>query len=895
MAKPPSGTVTFLFTDIEGSTRLWEEQPEVMRELVAQHDRRSRAAIEANHGFIVKGTGDGFHAAFARAGDAVRAAEQVQAVTADLPALKVRMGINTGEVQERDGDYFGTAVNRAQRLMAAGHGGQVLLTGVTADLVPGLTLRNLGEHRLRDLASPTVVWQLGTGEFPALRTLDDVPGNLPAQRTSFIGRAFEVSHVAKLVGAERLVTLTGPGGVGKSRLALQVAAELSSDFQDGAWFASLASLAESALVATTVLESLAVRERHGEAALDTLCAWASTRRALVVLDNCEHLLAEVAQVVDRLLDASATVHVIVTSQEPLGVRGEHVWAVAPLTGTDGVATDSVELFVDRARMARADFTLSPDNEPAVIEICQRLDHVPLAIELAAARMRAMAPADIARRLDQRLDLLTSSDRLAPDRHRTLNAAMRWSYELLDQTQRRVFDRLSVFAGPFTIEAARGVVEGDGVDEWATLDGVLALVDKSLVIAEQTSAGARYRLLETTRAFGHGHLVESGTDSLYRDRHADHYADYVLSRRPQLHGAGDQAALDEVVDELENVRVALRKAADDPASPRFDELYSALYPLWTGHGRLSEGTAWARELRRSTPADASKRIVALGFAANVSNGSDLELGRELAEAAIALAHDTGLGPPLMARAAFGVGAMMQGDIAAALTSCDQIVATVHAEPAVFIATEALICMTAVLNVCGAVDRLDGVLPLLSDLVARSGSAYQRAAYDSTMAPVIHMTDPEHAGEYLQRGYQRNLRIGNYHTLSTATMFLALHELRSGRVAPAAEWARRSIELATEHSPAFIAQGVDAAIAVVKRHSSADAAVLLGALRAHRERVRQTGSPPEIDAEARYESSLRRKLGDAFDIRYAEGHALDESEMIAHVYAQLDVIVNAFPQR
>jgi predicted ATPase len=890
MATPPSGTVTFLFTDIEGSTRLWEEQPEVMRELVAQHDQLSRTAIEANHGFIVKATGDGFHAAFARAADAVRAAEHLRAATAELPALRVRMGINTGEVQERDGDYFGTAVNRAQRLMAAGHGGQVLLAGVTADLVPGLTLRNLGEHRLRDLASPTVIWQLGTGEFPALRTLDDLPGNLPAQRTSFIGRAFEVTHVAALVEAERLVTLTGPGGVGKSRLALQVAAELSPAFADGAWFASLASLAESALVATTLLESVEVRERQGEAALDTLCAWASTRNALVVLDNCEHLLAEVAQVVDRVLDASASVRVLVTSQEPLGVRGEHVWTVTPLLGSDGVATDSVELFVDRARMARADFTLNAENEQAVLEICKRLDHVPLAIELAAARMRAMAPADIARRLDQRLELLTSSDRLAPDRHRTLNAAMRWSYELLDQTQRHVFDRLSVFAGPFTIEAASAVVEGDGVDEWATLDGVLALVDKSLVISDETTTGARYRLLETMRAFGHGHLVESGTESLYRDRHADHYADYVLSRRPQLHGAGDPVALDDVVAELENVRVALRKVADDAGSARFDELYSSLYPLWTGHGRLSEGTAWARELRGSTPADPVARIVALGFAANVSNGSDLELGRELADAAIGLADDSGLGLPLMARAAFSVGAMMQGDIAAAITSCDRVIATVHAEPSVFIAAEALMCVTAVLNVCGVVDRLDTVLPVLSDFVGRSGSAYQRAAYDNTMAPVIHLTDPEHAGEYLQRGYQRNLAIGNYHALSTTTMFLALHELRSGRVAPAAQWARRSIELAAEHSPAFIAQGIDAAIAVVKRHSSADAAVLLGALGAHRERVRQAGSPPEIDAEARYEVSLRRKLGDEFEVRRAEGRVLDETEMIAYAIDRLDTVTD-----
>jgi predicted ATPase/class 3 adenylate cyclase len=894
VAQPPSGTVTFLFTDIEGSTRLWEEQPEAMCDLVAAHDARFRAAIEANGGFVVKATGDGFHAAFARAEDAVRAAQQLQAAVADLSPVTVRMGINTGEVQERDGDYFGPAVNRAARLMAAGHGGQVLLAGVTAELVPGLTLRNLGEHRLRDLASPMVVWQLGTGEFPPLRTLDDLPGNLPPQRTSFIGRVDEVRHLAELIETDRLVTLIGPGGVGKSRLALQAAAELAPRFRDGAWFASLAALAESALVATTVLESVSVRERQGEAALDTLCAWASAREALVVIDNCEHLLGEVARVVDRILDASATVRVIVTSQESLGVLGEHVWAVAPLSGAGGRSADSIELFVDRARMARADFTLTADNEAAVVEICERLDRVPLAIELAAARVRGMAPADIARRLDQRLNLLTSADRFAPDRHRTLEAATRWSYELLDQTQQRVFDRLSVFAGPFAIDAAGTIVAGDGVEAWEILDVVLALVDKSLVVADETSGGARYRLLETMREFGHGNLVSSGTEEVYRNRHADYYADFVLSRQPQLHGAGDQEALDEVVRELENIRVALRQAADDARSSRFDELYSALYLLWIGRGRLSEGTTWARELRDRLAADPVARIVALGFAANVTSGSALGLGNELASAAIELAGATGLGPPLMAHAVIGLVAMMQGDIPAAIDACEQVLASVDAEPAVFVAAESLIIVTAVLTVCGALDRLDPILPVLSDLVDSSASAYQRAAYGNTMAPVIHLTDPVHAGEYLARGYQRNRDVGNYHALGTTTMFLALHELRSGHIVPAAEWASRSIELANEHSPAFLAQAVDAAVAIVKRTSPSGAAVLLGALHAHRDRVRQAGSPPEIDAEARYEASLRRVLRDEFDVRRAEGFALDEPEMIAAALAQLRSIVDGHRQ-
>jgi predicted ATPase/class 3 adenylate cyclase len=591
----PSGTVTFLFTDMEGSTRRWEEDPDAMRLAVVRHNECVRGAIEANGGYVFATGGDGFAAAFSRAADAVAAAQAAQAGLAEVTNIAVRMGINTGEVHERDGDYFGPPVNRTARLMAAGHGGQVLISGVTAELVPGLVLRNLGEHRLRDLGSPVLIWQLGSGEFPPLRTLDELPGNLPVQRTSFVGRADEVKALAALIGSERLVTLTGPGGVGKSRLALQVAAEVTPDFRDGAWFVGLTSLEECALVAPTILGALGVLERLGEPVLDTLCAWARTRQALVVIDNCEHLLTEVAEVVDRVLEASGTLSVVATSQSPLGVRGEHVWTVAPLSGPEGLPSDSVELFVDRAGMVRAEFTLNDDNEAAVVEICRRLDHIPLAIELAAARVRGMTPTDISRRLDQRFRLLASSDRSAPGRHRTLDGAMRWSYELLDSTQQRVFDRSSVFAGPFTIDAAEAVVAGEGVDEWEVLDGILALVDKSLVLVDEATGTTRYYLLETMRQFGQANLWAAGITERYRDCHADYYSDYVLSRRARLHGSGDQAALDEVETELENIRVALRQAADDHTSSRFEELYSALYLLWLGR-KPSEGTSWALELK-----------------------------------------------------------------------------------------------------------------------------------------------------------------------------------------------------------------------------------------------------------------------------------------------------------
>ena len=887
----PSGTVTFLFTDIEGSTRLWEEQPDIMRIAVAKHDELLRAVMEANAGYAFATGGDGFAVAFARAADAVAAAEQAQTAIAGLDPIRVRMGINTGEVHERDGDYFGPAVNRTARLMAAGHGGQVLVSGVTAELVPGLVLRNLGEHRLRDLGSPMLIWQLGSGEFPPLHTLDQLPGNLPAQRTSFVGRAQEVKELAARVPTERLVTLTGPGGVGKSRLALQVAAEVAPEFPDGAWFVGLTALEEGALVAATILGALGMPERQGEPALDTLCSWARARHALVVLDNCEHLLAEVAEVVDRVLEASRTLSILATSQSLLGVRGEHVWAVVPLSGAPGLTLDSVELFVDRARMVRADFTLVDDNKAAVIAICERLDHVPLAIELAAARVQGMAPADIVRRLDQRLRLLASSDRSAPGRHRTLDAAVRWSYDLLDETQRRVFDRCSVFAGPFTIEAADAVVAGDGVDEWAVLEGVLALVTKSLVIADEAGGATRYHLLETMRQFGQADLSADGTNAAYRDRHADHYANFVLSRRRQLQGSGDQAALDEVEGDLENIRVALRRAADDGSSSRFEELYSALYLLWLTRDRSSEGTAWAIELKGRPEVEAATRIVALGFAASVAARQDLAVADELARAADELAAATHAAVPLVAMSALSLSTMMQGRAEEAIAGCGRTIALAGREPNPFLRGVALAICLAVLATCGVLEGLEDLRRAVTLLAEELDNQYLRSMNWGATAPIIHVTDPEHAREFLLLGYEQSELSGNHANLSTLAMFLAIHELRAGDLSAGARWANRALQRTTEYVPSYVAQMINVIIAAVKRHSAADAAVLLGALRAHRDRREQAGTRGEIDAEARYETSLHRQLGAEFDHLYGQGAALDDAAMISLAFSQLDAIIDA----
>jgi predicted ATPase len=876
---------------MEGSTRRWEEDPDAMRLAIAKHDEAVRGAIEANGGYVFATGGDGFAAAFQRAADGVAAAQQAQAALALIDGIAVRMGLNTGEVHERDGNYFGPAVNRTARLMAAGHGGQVLISGVTAELVPGLVLRNLGEHRLRDLGSPLLIWQIGTGEFPPLRTLDELPGNLPVQRTSFVGRADEVKELGALVGSERLVTLTGPGGVGKSRLALQVAAEMAPEFQDGAWLVGLTSLEEGPLLAATILSALAVPERQGEPVLDTLRDWARSHHALVVIDNCEHLLSEVAEVADRMLEASSTVSFVATSQSLLGIRGEHVWAVAPLSGSKGRPVDSVELFVDRAKMVRADFTLSDDNEASVIEICERLDHIPLAIELAAARVRGMAPADIVRRFDRRLRFFSSSDRSAPGRHRTLDGAIRWSYELLDDTQRRVFDRCSVFAGPFTIDAAEVIVAGDGVDEWEVLDEILALVDKSLVLADETSGITRYHLLDTMREFGQANVSAAATEGLYRDRHADYYADYVSSRLPQLHGSGDQAALDEVERELENIRVALRRAADNHSSSRFEELYSALYLLWIARGRLSEGTSWAIELKGRPVLDPAVRIVTLGFAAHAANSNNIALGQELAHAANDLSAATHAAAPIFATSVINLGALMQGRTEEAIAGCDRLIALARDESDSFIRGLALMYCLAQVATCGAIDRVEGLRADVGAAAEELDNDYLRATLSGAMAPIIHVVDPEQAGEFLLRGYQQNDALGIRTGASMLAMFLALHELRSGDDVAAARWASRSLQLATDYGPSYVAQTVNAIVPTVRRHSPSDAAVLLGALRAHRAQKQQAGTQAEIDAESRYETSLRRQLGAEFDALYSKGQALDETAMITMAFSQLDAIIDS----
>jgi class 3 adenylate cyclase len=455
-ATAPSGVVTFLFTDVEGSTRRWESDADAMRPALAVHDKVLRAAIEAYDGFLFSHTGDGVVAAFASPISAVNAAIDAQREL----QLPVRMGLATGEAELRDGDYFGTVLNRAARVMAAGHGGQILLAESTAGLLSRVDLLDLGPRRLRDVPTPVGVFQVRAAglqtDFPALRALDTSPGNLRRAATSFIGRDAELAEVQAALREHRLVTLTGVGGVGKTRLAQEVAAHLADEFPDGVWFFELAAVSDPAAVPDAVAAVLGITQQPGKTVTESVASALEGRSRLLVFDNCEHVRDAVADLVEAILAASATVRILATSREGLGVADEQLWLVPSLEVGAGIDSAAVELFVERARSVVLRFALSnADDRAAVVDICRRLDGIPLAIELAASRMASMTVNEVRDRLDQRFRLLVGSRR-GLSRHQTLRHAVAWSYDHLEDGEKTLLDRCSVFAGGFDLESACAV-------------------------------------------------------------------------------------------------------------------------------------------------------------------------------------------------------------------------------------------------------------------------------------------------------------------------------------------------------------------------------------------------------------------------------------------------------
>ena len=670
---PPTGTVTFLFTDIEGSTRLSQHYPEAMPALFARHDQILRQAIEAHNGLVFQIIGDSFSAAFPSARDAVCAALEAQRSLvheAWSPApVKVRMGIHTGAAQAEAAfgeiRYSGyTTLALTQRIMSAGHGGQILLSRIAQeltreDLPPQAGLTNMGECTLKDFPHPQQLYQLTAddlpSEFPPLKTLESFNHNLPTQLTSFIGREKEIDELRKLIAEHRLVTLTGSGGAGKTRLALQVAADLLSLFSGGVWFVELAPLVDPALVVQTLLTVFKLREdpQGRRTPLEILQDYLHPKSALLILDNCEHLIEACAQVSESLLRACPKLKILASSREALGIPGEIPYRV-PSLKTPGstdlmrlenpLEIDSIRLFVERGTTAKPDFRLTKENTPFIAQVCSRLDGIPLAIELAAARVKVLSPEQIASRLDDRFRLLTGGSRTALPRQQTLRALIDWSYSLLSDPEKMVFRRLAVFTGGWTLEAAESVC-GEGREGPDILDLMSRLVDKSLVISEESTGGIRYRRLETIRQYSRERFFETEEVETIRDRHLAYYVQFSEEIERGLRGPARKIWAYRSEEEQENLQTAVEWAlARDPESSL--RIASNMVVGISSGGYSVEGFRWLRDSTRAMEAKLSiiplpVRAKALGALAFIY----VSMGRErdaysFAEQSIALYRQLG---------------------------------------------------------------------------------------------------------------------------------------------------------------------------------------------------------------------------------------------------------------
>lgn len=618
MPTPPSGTVTFLFTDLEGSTRLWDEYPDDMAEALARHDRVLRTAIESHGGYVFTTAGDGFAAAFsdpaAACGAAITCQRTLNAQNwGRMGSIAVRVALHTGVADERDGDYFGPALNRCSRILGVGHGEQILLSASVGQLVghrlaEGAELNDLGEHYLKDLGEPERLFQLVhpalRNDFPPLQSVTDHPNNLPVQLTSFLGREVDLRDVLKRLDDTRLLTLTGVGGSGKTRLALRAAAEVVADYRRGAWFVEFASIGDPNLIVGTIAEALRVplgpiATGRGRGSLRSLIGFLRDRQLLLVLDNCEHVVTAVAHVVADLLESCPNLTVLATSREGLGLPGESLWQVPSLSlaaaGAEPLESDAVQLFISRAKAVNPAFNLDSTSLAAIAQLCERLDGMPLAIELAAARVSMLTPAQIADRLDDRFRLLTGGARTALPRHQTLEATVDWSYELLAEEERLLFRRLAAFRGGFTLDAAEQIGSGHGVEESEVLDLVGQLVAKSMVVRDEVTG--RFEMLETLRQYALRKLTETADADEVRVRHLHALGQLFSDAVPRLRSPEEIEVLHQLQHDHDNLRAALAFGLENGREAAAAELVIPASVFWYTGGHSADAYEWTS---RATP-------------------------------------------------------------------------------------------------------------------------------------------------------------------------------------------------------------------------------------------------------------------------------------------------------
>ncbi len=603
--------LTFLFTDIEGSTSKWEEQPEQMALAVGQHDALLRDLVHAHRGRIVKTTGDGVYAAFDAPTDGVASVVAIQLALLDPAAtggmgLRIRCGLHSGRVQARDNDYFGSTVNRTARIMNAAHGGQILVSQAIAeqlrDALPAdISLKELGTVRLKGLSTTEAVFQIVHPQlyqnFPALRELEATPNNLPQQLTSFIGREKERAEIEEMLGGTRLLTLLGMGGLGKTRLSLQVGTNMMDTFPDGVWFVDLQTVRDDSLVASETARVLGVREEPGRPLLQTLCAHLKTRKLMLIIDNCEQVIDTCADVANAILRAASEVRIVATSRIALRVPGEQTYIVQPLPvpmrNADAATlakSTSVQLFVERAKLHKPSFVLNDKEAPAVAELVFRLEGIPLAIELAAARVRSLAVADINKRLNDRYKILTGGDRTLQARQQTLRALIDWSYDLLEDREQVLLARLSTFAGGFDLTAIEEICGTDPLDVADVLDIVTSLVEKSLLRVEDDDDGARYRMLETIRDYAREKLLMRDEQIATSEAHAGYFLSVARAGNQGLDGPDEPIWIRRLENALDDLRAAMSFSLNGGGS---DPILSAsfagvLMGFWLLRGYVSEG-------------------------------------------------------------------------------------------------------------------------------------------------------------------------------------------------------------------------------------------------------------------------------------------------------------------
>ncbi|HET7677442.1 MAG TPA: tetratricopeptide repeat protein [Candidatus Limnocylindrales bacterium] len=910
MTDLPRGTVTLVFTDIEGSTRLLQSLGDRYAELLSTHNALLHETFAQHGGTIVDTAGDGLYATFPTAHAAVAGAVAaqraiVEAAWPEGAAVRVRMGIHTGEPLSAREGYVGLDVHRAARISAAAHGGQVIISQATRELASGhlpagVSLLDLGEHQLKDLVGRERLFQVVADglprDFPALRSLSAAPNNLPRQLTGFVGRAEELADIQATLASAPLVTLTGPGGVGKTRLGVEVATAALPDFADGAWLVDLAALTDPALVEQVVASTLGVIEQPGRTMLEALTDHVRQRRLLVLLDNCEHVLSGSAELASSLLQACPEVRILATSREPLGVPGEASYPLRSLSLPDrdmppGAAiierSEAARLFAERAAAVLPSFRVTAANAPAVAQICWRLDGIPLALELAAARVRSLAVEQIAARLDDRFRLLTGSSRLTVPRHQTLRATIDWSFQLLDEYERTVARRLSVFAGGFTLEAAEAICPGGEVVADDVLDLLSRLVEKSLVTVEP-AAETRYRLLETIRQYMRDRLLEAGEAAATQRRHRDWYLALADTAAPNFFRGPESAVwLDRLEAEHDNLRAALQWSEDEPGEGVGGlRLAASLWRFWEIRGHLVEGRSWLERLLRAAAGDAAPQLRAdalTGAGVLAAMQADHDAAVAFHEQVLELRRESN-DPNAIAYAINNLAnaALAQGDLgrAAQLYNAALLMGREMGDrhSVAFSLSNMADVLARMGDRDGARERFDESVALFRALGDRWGEA---AALDSFALAAGREGDPATSAELHGAALAIWREIGDERGVARSLTHLADLASATGDTIRARALYRESLAIRERlRDLPGTAAALEGLASTVMADDAEAAARLVGAAEAVRERIR---APMPVAARVAYEARMRdleQRLGGAgLQAARAAGRAMGPAEAVA----------------